>query len=69
MNCTQTKERVINQIQKLQLTKKVNHQTTKPKPSGNKLFSLFQIATHKYQITKQERDSFSHTTHTLKYVA
>ena len=38
-----------------------NHQTTKPKPSGNKSLSLFQIATHKYQRTKQEKISFSHT--------
>ena len=37
-----------------------NHQTTKPKPSGNKSLSLFQIATHKYQRTKQEKISFSH---------
>ena len=40
---------------------KGNQQTTKPKPSGNKSLSLFQIATHKYQGTKQEKISFSHT--------
>ena len=34
---------------------RTNHQTAKPKPSGNKPLSLFQIATHKYQRTKQEK--------------
>ena len=38
---------------------RTNHQTTEPKPSSNKPLSLFQIATHKYQITKK-RASFSH---------
>ena len=41
-----------------------NQQTAKPKPSGNKPLSPFQIATHKYQRTKQKRASLSHT-HTL----
>ena len=42
---------------------RANHQTVKPKPRGNKPLSLFQIATHKYQITKpRESLFFSHTT-------
>ena len=41
--------------------KRANHQTVEPKPSSNKPLSLFQVATHKYQITKQERVFFTHT--------
>ena len=42
---------------------RANLQTVEPKPSGNKPLSLFQIATHKYQITKpRESLFFSHTT-------
>ena len=40
---------------------RANHQTVKPKPSENKPLSLFQIATHKYQRTKQEKAFFPHT--------
>ena len=40
---------------------RANHQTAKSKPSSNKPLSLFQIATHKYQITKpRENLFFSH---------
>ena len=42
---------------------RANHQTAKPKPSGNKLLSLFQIATRKYQRTKQRESLF--LTHTF----
>ena len=42
---------------------KANHQTIEPKPSGNKPLSLFQIATHKYQITKQRESLFLTHTH------
>ena len=66
VNCAQTKERATKQIQKLQRTKRVNHQTAEPKPSRNKPLSLFQIATHKYQITKQRESLyFSHTLSSL----
>ena len=45
---------------------RANHQTAKSKPSGNKLLSLFQIATHKYQITKwRESDFLTHTLFSL----
>ena len=37
---------------------RANHQTAEPKPSGNKPFSLFQIATHKYQRTKPRESLF-----------
>ena len=37
---------------------RANHQTAEPKPSGNKPLSLFQIATHKYQITKRRENLF-----------
>ena len=37
---------------------RANHQTAEPKPSGNNPLSLFQIATHKYQITKRRESLF-----------
>ena len=43
---------------------RANHQTTEP--SNNKPLSLFQIATHKYQITKPRESLFS-STHTLYF--
>ena len=43
-------------------SKSTNHKT---KPSGNKPLSLFQIAIHIYQITKQRESLFLTHTHTL----
>ena len=41
-----------------------NHQAAKPKPSGNKPLSLFQIATHKYRRTKKRESLFLSLSHT-----
>ena len=63
-NCAQTKEshKAIPKVATYQ--ERANHQTAEP--SNNKPLSLFQIATHKYQITKPRESLFS-STHTLYF--
>ena len=51
-NCVQTKESHKANSKVAMHQERANQQTIEPKPSGNKPLSLFQIATHKYQITK-----------------
>ena len=59
----------LNQINPKVATHKerANHQIAEPKPSSNKPLSLFQIATHKYQRTKQKKASFSSHTQNSKF--